>query len=111
MHPDFSHAYKRYALNLVIFLLGERFIEGCSRYALCDKHDISPRTLQCWERGFAANEAIKHICLFPRSHSPPDTLFAAQLFSHFTAMGNGDAESGAAGAMVRLEHDFQCRLY
>lgn len=111
MHPDFSHAYKRYALNLVIFLLSERFMKDCSRYELCDLHDISPRTLQRWERGFADNEPIKHICFFPGSRSPPDTLFAAQLLTHFTTMGNGDAETWAGGAMLRLEHDFQCRLY
>jgi len=111
MHPDFSHAYKRYALNLVIFLLCERFIEHCSRYKLCDLHDIRPRTLQRWERGIADNELTKHACFFPGSHSPPDTLFAKQLLDHFKTMGNGDAETWASVAMIRLGHDFQCRLY
>jgi len=111
MHPDFSHAYKRYALHLVIFLLGERFVEGQSRYALCDLHDISPRTLQRWERGFTDKPHIKHVCFFAKSLSPPQEFFATHLLNHLTTSGDGDSAAGAAMAMTRLEHEFQCRLY
>ena len=111
LHPDFNHTNKRYSLNLVVFLLSLRFEQRRSRYAVCDLHDIDPRTLKRWERGFIENQHIKHICLFAKSHSPPSDRFAHHMLGHFKKNGTGDAVLGAAMAMTRLEHDFRCPLY
>jgi hypothetical protein len=111
MHPDFSHAYKRYALTMVFFLLSKRFIEQESRYTLCERYEFSVRTLGHWEQGFTDKQPIKHVCFFAKSHSPPEDLFAAHLLNSFTTIGEGDITAGAAMAMTRLEHDFKCRLY
>mgnify|MGYP007065673155 CR=1 FL=1 len=111
MHPDFNHAYKRYILSLVILLLYKRFVNRESRYAVCSLHAINPCTLRRWEQGFTDKQAVKHVCFFVKSRSPPEELSAAHLLNYFTTIGEGDTAAGAAVGMTRLEHGFQCRLY
>jgi hypothetical protein len=111
MHPDFVHTRKRYSLMYVTVFLTERFVHGRSRYAVCAKHEISPRTLRHWERGFCSNSVRKRLCFFRNDRDPPETDFASALCRYFVTIGEGQSELGAARAMCRLHDDFRCQLY
>jgi len=111
MHPDFSHSRKRYRLLIVIHVLSERFLEDRSRYAVSEKHDLLPRTIQRWERGLCSDFCSKWLCFFPKIHGPPYEHFSASLCHHFVHLGKGEAAIGAARAMAHLHQLFQCRLY
>ena len=111
MHPDFSHSYKRYLLHVVIFILCSHDLEGKSWYRISLETGICIRTLLHWHKGFSRDEHIKKICFFPKSHSPPEEKISVKLLRTFVSDNPENAGTLAAHAMIRLAHEYHCRLY
>jgi hypothetical protein len=108
MHPDFSHCYKRYLLNIVMYCLCLHDLEGKSWYRISIETGIFPRTLLHWHDGFFQNEHIKKICFFPMSHSPPEEIICLRLLELFDS---DDTAITAFQGMVQLFHGYDCPLY
>lgn len=64
-----------------------------------------------WHKGFLGDAHIKKVCFFPKSHSPPEEIISLKLLHTFVTDTAEDPGTLAASAMVRLAHEYQCRLY
>ncbi len=112
MHPDFSHAWKQYVFDFVIFCLCERFLFGKTQEAVSFQMDVPLRTLRRWEYGLCDNELIKRLCFFPPGSDPHAIQSKRDLIKRLLQPDSDEDEvSYAATIMVRLEHEFQCKLY
>lgn len=112
MHPQFSHAGKRYILAFVIECLSKLIERGKSLYAVAKCFEVPRQTLRRWCFGLLKrNEIAKWASFFHGGLPEGCTGFAPALLQHFRTIGNGTLERGTSLAMVCLHEGFSRPLY
>jgi hypothetical protein len=111
LHPRFVHVRKRYSVAFAFGCLRLLRTMAQTMYAVALAKRVSRSTLRRWRQGLSAGEPTKRACFFHTGRSPPQGQLVAALWSLLLVAGNGDITTGAVTAMVRLQHEFCCRLY
>lgn len=111
VHPRFVHARKRFRLSTVVSCVAGVISRGESIRDTARACGVSRRSVRRWVRGLGTDEAAKRLCFFPSGFPPPHLSLPAALVALFAEIDPRGLAAGAAEAMPRLQHAYECPLY